>query len=129
MVKKQMKTDSNTAGKIPPLDEIRQAEARIASQILLARQEAESIKQSARNQARQIREQALLAGNRAGQTQYKLLIQETTQTVKRSVAEANAQSETIKNDGRRLIGEAAQWVLRVVLELEQEDHESRDGPN
>lgn len=121
MFRKHEKKSEDTSSKLAPLDEIRQAEARVATQILVARQEAEEARQTAKSKGMQMKEQAQLAGSQAGQAQCEVQIQEAVREAERMTAEAHAQAEAITHREQQGVHEAAQWAVNVVLGLEREE--------
>lgn len=121
MFKQRERKQPNIISKLSPLDEVRQEEARVASQILLARQEAEAAKQASVLLAQQKKTEAQQAGLEAGQISRAQAIKETTLEAQALIEKAHAEAETIVENGRQSVPKAALWVIRVVLGLETEE--------
>lgn len=121
MFQKPSKSHSNTVSGINPLDEIRQAEAKAASQVLLARREAEELVQASRNQVQQIIQQAQQAGAQAGQAQYGTLMDAAAQEAEQLTAQARRRVEASQEAWKPRAEKAARWALAIVLGLDGED--------
>jgi vacuolar-type H+-ATPase subunit H len=104
------------------LDEIRQVEILVASQVLLARQEAEGIKQAASDQAKHIIDHSRQAGAQAGQARQEKLMQETALQAEQIITEARARAEAGRISAEQAIAEAVQWSLDIVLGFGQGGH-------
>lgn len=114
-------TKPNDATNIKPLDAIRQAEARVAGEAMLAEQEAEARRREARRQASQMVEQARQAGAQAGQSYREEAILAARQEAARLAAEAQARVDRIKTAAEPRVPAAARWALEVVLGLKNEE--------
>jgi len=121
MFKKPSKSHPSAASGINPLDEIRQAEAKASSQVLLARHEAEELIQASKSQALQIIQQAQQEGAQAGQSQYKALIHEAAQESEQITAQARRRVELHKEEWKPRAEKAARWALKIVLGLDEEE--------
>lgn len=118
MFKQRESKEQDKANKINPLDEVRQEEAKVASQILLARHDAEAAKQAAVLLAQQRMDEAQQAGLEAGQACRAQAIKETTLEAEAVVEKARVQADAVVQNGRPFISDAAQWAARVVMGLE-----------
>jgi len=121
MFKKRQKNQNNEIPQRSPLDEIRHAEANVASRILLARNEAEESIQNAKSQSKQIIQQAQDAGSTTGQEQYEAQVNKTRQEAQRLIDEALSHSKADKEDKQARIDKAVQWALNIVLGSEEKD--------
>jgi vacuolar-type H+-ATPase subunit H len=118
---KRAKKPADSIVKLSPLDEIRQAEARAASHLLQARQEAEDAKQAAINQAAQIKAQAQQSGAKAGQARFAILVAEASREGVQITINAQTQAENIKQTRQQSVQEAALRSVQVVLGADWEE--------
>lgn len=122
MKKKGVDGSGDISNRLSPLEEIRQEEARVASLVLLARQEAEEEKKNCLLQASQLKEQARRDGTQAGQARYAAMIQEAAREAEQIRGRAREQAESMTRAGNpSLLHQAASLAVNMVLGLEHEE--------
>lgn len=131
---KREKPQKDVPGERSPLDEIRQEEAHIASQVLQARQDAETIILEAQARAVQMVAEAQREGSQAGQARCRqdiqaaeLQAQQILTIAARHLAPRDVTPRLLASDdsGEQAslprTAAAARWALTVVLGLEREE--------
>lgn len=118
------KTQPKETTGLLPLDEIRQEEAKITSQVIQARQQAEAIRAAARQQAEELKSRAAADGARDGQNARAKRYAEAQDQASEIVLQARQQAEGFAVQTGDQINAAVDWAENLVFGFEQKG--SRD---
>jgi vacuolar-type H+-ATPase subunit H len=113
--------DSVKQSELPPLDQIRKAEAEATHRIAEARQVAEQTIARANSQAGLLRIQAGEAGKRDGQARYQEIIVKAEEEAEEIIALARKRAEDLKLRGKLRLDVGVSHVIKLILGQEEGD--------
>jgi vacuolar-type H+-ATPase subunit H len=117
---KEQMAERTTEIELSPLDQIRQTEGEVTRKIAAARETAEQILESARQQAEKIKRSAQETGMREGQGHYKTTIARAEEEARALVAEARLQAERLRRRGQQRMKRGVSDAVNLVLGLSEE---------
>lgn len=108
-------TKQDLATELPPLDQIRLAEAEIIRKTMAAHEDAERRLVDARTQAAQIKKEAQEKGIQTGKAHYKELLARAEEEARAITAHAKKRITLLQGKGHARMGDAVETVLNFVL--------------
>jgi vacuolar-type H+-ATPase subunit H len=109
-----------TPSELPPLDQIRKAEAEATRRVADARRIAEQAIANANSQAESLRTQAREAGQRDGQARYQEIIVKAEEEAETIIALARKQAGDLQFRGKLRMEVGASHVIKLILGQEEE---------
>ncbi|MGD2155770.1 MAG: hypothetical protein PVG14_01780 [Anaerolineales bacterium] len=107
-----------TTDELSPLDQIRQTESEVTRDIAVARESAEQIIATARNEVKELLEEVRTTGLRRGQTRYKEIFSLAEEEARGIVAQAQNRAEELRRKGRKRMATAVDYAVNLVIGLE-----------
>ena len=99
---------------LPPLDQIRKAEADVTRRIAAARQAAEAAAQDARVQALDLQRQARETGRREGLAQAQAIIARAEKKARALIMQADSQAKDLTREGNLRMNAAVHSAVAIV---------------
>jgi len=115
MWKRSAKSTSEIFSGLHPLDEIRQEEAKVTSQLFQARQQAEDIRLAAKQQAEQLKQQAGLEGTRDGQNARASQFAEAQKQANQIIAQASAIADGFSTQMEDQVENSVRWAEDIIF--------------